>query len=150
MEYKTEIFKKWKACYLRIYELLKILDTNYKPKISDLVKSIDEYAKKIKENAIVIILKNKDKDIWIIASYLNEAENSMYITTIWINPEFQWQGLWTTLIHELIDYWKKEKIWSIELEVHDINIWAQKFYEKNNFIVKEKTNKNSKIMIYKI
>lgn len=103
---------------------------------------IYKYSKKIFDYANRLELKIENKLMGLLAFYLNEKENVIYITTFSIHPSIQKSGKAQDLLNYLIEIYKDNNvIQSIELEVNYKNFKAKNFYYKNNFIEKQqKTN----------
>jgi len=136
--------------YYRIYNILKKLDTEYTPSISESVDSLEKYAAKISEFAEVFFVVNHFEDIGFCAIYCNnKVEKVAFITSIAIMSKFQGKGISSNLFKEVYKFVNSLEFNKIELEVNKGNLKAIKFYEKKGF-KKKKTKESSIIMSIKI
>ncbi|MFX1277990.1 MAG: GNAT family N-acetyltransferase [Promethearchaeota archaeon] len=103
----------------------------------------DYHFKHFKPVQLKIVTKS-GKDIGCIS--IREEEDHFFFSLIEILPQFQNQGIGTTLIKELLKKAKEEQK-DVYLQVLISNEKAQRLYERLGFKVKEKTETHYK-MVY--
>ena len=132
----------------QIQSLLTNCDKYFVPKLSKKV-NIEEYAKKIFDNAINFEAWNSDHLIGLIAMYVNTQDSLGYITNVSVNSEFANNGIASTLLTNCIEYAKEKNIDKINLEVNENNTNALKLYNKFKFEIYEE-KESSKFMQLKL
>ena len=115
----------------RLEKLLLELDEVITPKLSSRVK-IEEYAKKLSENAELFYVCDEGKDIGNCAIYLNNGEGG-YISSIALKKDWQRRGMGSLLWNAVLDCAKAKKIKYIDLMVSQFNSDAIAFYKKLHF-----------------
>ena len=79
------------------------------------------------------VIRKKNRILWIINLIIKNWD--WYIDLLWVIPELQWKWYWKQLtiawINFLIEKWVNNIYVTTEWE----NIWANRFYQKNNFIL---------------
>jgi len=132
--------------------ILKEFNTCFSPTISEKVLDLEKYSEKIKENANVIVLKNKyDQNIGFAVFYTNDIDSkNAYISFIGIKNNYTGLGLGNHLLKAIIKIAIEKGMTKIKLEVNKANKSAIKFYLKNNFQVDENKNENSLLMMRKL
>jgi ribosomal protein S18 acetylase RimI-like enzyme len=120
-------------------------DTDFIPPLSQRV-NIDDYAKKIINNAVRFEAWSGDILIGLVASYFSEQERPVaYITSVSVLREWMRRGITSHLMEQCITYAKDLGIRQIKLEVERGNMPALKLYEKYGFIA-AKLNETNFIM----
>ena len=102
--------------------------------------NIDDYSKKIFEQAILFSKFDNDKLIGLVAAYDNPTEKFGWITNVSVDPNYSGKGIATELLNECKKYFEIKKYFSIFLEVFVNNERAIKLYTKQGFI-QHKTQK---------
>lgn len=109
-------------------------DNDFIPLLSKRV-NINDYSKKIADNAITFEAWKGDKLIGLIATYFNNAENqTAYITSVSVLKEQMGLGIASELLKKCIEFAKQKNYKKINLEVNIGNKPAISFYKKFNFI----------------
>jgi ribosomal protein S18 acetylase RimI-like enzyme len=96
--------------------------------------NIDDYSKKIFEQAILFTKFDSDKLIGLVAVYDNPTERSGWITNVSVDPNYSRKGIASGLLNECNKYFENKKYFSIFLEVFLNNEKAIKLYSKYGFI----------------
>lgn len=113
------------------------------PKLDDII-NIDDYSKKINENATQFTIYDSDKLIGFLACYINDQKKeTAYITMLGVLEEYRGNGIANKLLDEVIKDIKKRKFKEIKLEVHKDSVAAFNLYIKKEFLVI-----NKKLSIY--
>lgn len=122
-------------------------DTHFIPSLSSRV-SIEEYSKKILENAILLEFWENGKIIGLIAAYCNDPSNTTaYISNISVVPSWQNQGIANQLMKQLIPYLQEKSYSFIKLNTGKDNFNALKFYQKNGFSIEEISGSNVTLVL---
>jgi ribosomal protein S18 acetylase RimI-like enzyme len=95
--------------------------------------NVNEYSKKIFEQAILFTKFDGDKLVGLVAAYDNPTEQFGWITNVSIDPEYSGKGIATELLNRCYKYFKTKKYFSIFLEVFVNNDKAIKLYIKQGF-----------------
>ena len=126
---------------LSIDEIKKLLndsDSLFSPPLLSEV-SLDDYSKKLAENAWFCINSNEDIR-GAIAFYKNDKIQQIFITHIAVMPTYQNKGIATSMIKYLINKFSQYE--TLALEVRIQNTPALNLYKKNGFkIAKEQGEK---------
>lgn len=96
--------------------------------------NIDDYSKKIFEQAVLFSKFDNDKLIGLVAAYDNPTEKFGWITNVSVDPNYSGKGIATELLNECKKYFEIKKYFSIFLEVFVNNERAIKLYAKQGFI----------------
>ncbi|RLD61978.1 MAG: GNAT family N-acetyltransferase [Bacteroidetes bacterium] len=133
-------FKINKALDSDILLHLKECDELFKPHLSTIV-NINEYAKKIKNNALNIEAWVNNNLIGLVACYANDkGQNKAYITNVSVSPEYLKRHIACNLLDKCIEIVKEKGFSRIELEVEQSNNVAISIYKKKGFIIDKKRN----------
>lgn len=128
------------VCSILIH--LNHCDNQFVPALSTRV-SLEDYAKKMANNAILFEAWVDEKLIGMVAMYQN-AQKHAYITNVSVYNEYGGKGIAKQMFVQLMEYTKTNYITEIKLEVSAINIAAINMYlhfgferieEKNNQII---------------
>ena len=95
--------------------------------------NVNEYSKKIFEQAILFTKFDGDKLVGLVAAYDNPTEQFGWITNVSIDPEYSGKGIATELLNRCYKYFETKKYFSIFLEVFVNNDKAIKLYIKQGF-----------------
>ena len=95
--------------------------------------NINEYSKKIFEQAILFTKFDGDKLVGLVAAYDNPTEQFGWITNVSVDPEYSGKGIATELLNRCYKYFETKKYFSIFLEVFVNNDKAIKLYIKQGF-----------------
>ncbi|SMD46059.1 Acetyltransferases [Aquiflexum balticum DSM 16537] len=118
----------------RVEDMLFLLDEFYIPTISSIV-SIPHYAKKLLEKAHVYIPKVGNQDCGVLAFYMNDnISKTAFISSIGLLPAYQGKGLALLMLEFFESTCKKNYFNQLQLEVHQSNTKAIKFYKKFGFV----------------
>lgn len=71
--------------------------------------------------------------VGIIAFYANQLGGVAYIPHVYVSPNFRGKGIFTGLLHKVLEYVKGKGYTCLRLEVESNNLRAQKAYQKNGF-----------------
>ena len=96
--------------------------------------NIDDYSKKIFEQATLFTKFDGDKLVGLVAAYDNSTEKFGWITNVSVDPEYSRKGIASELLNECNKYFENKKYFSIFLEVFSDNEKAIKLYAKHGFI----------------
>jgi ribosomal protein S18 acetylase RimI-like enzyme len=132
-----------------IIEHLNKCDDFFIQKLSEKV-NINEYSKKIYDNAMRLEAWNDKNLVGLIAFYENKKDRFMFITNVSIDIDFVGKGIAKKLMSSLIDIFNQEEYDSIYLEVDINNIKAIQLYKKFNFFIESQNNNNLKLKLKKI
>jgi ribosomal protein S18 acetylase RimI-like enzyme len=95
--------------------------------------NINEYSKKIFEQAILFTKFDGDELVGLVAVYDNPTEQFGWITNVSVDPEYSGKGIATELLNRCYKYFETKKYFSIFLEVFVNNDKAIKLYIKQGF-----------------
>jgi ribosomal protein S18 acetylase RimI-like enzyme len=95
--------------------------------------NINEYSKKIFEQAILFTKFDGDKLVGLVAVYDNPTEQFGWITNVSVDPEYSGKGIATELLNRCYKYFETKKYFSIFLEVFVNNEKVIKLYIKQGF-----------------
>lgn len=119
-------------------EVLCILtetDKQFPTPISEVTK-IGSYSKKLSVNAYWAFAENDGINCGIVAYYLNKDKRQIYITYVFVYPEYRKQHV----ASQILDYLSRTydgDYKSMALEVLKTNMAAFDFYRKRNFEIIE-------------
>jgi ribosomal protein S18 acetylase RimI-like enzyme len=120
---------------------LTICSNYFIPSLDSYV-NINDYSKKILEQAVLFSEFDGDKLIGLVASYDNPTEKFGWITNVSVDPKYSGKGIATRLLNECKKYFEIKKYFSIFLEVFLDNQKAINLYIKHGFVTyKIKENK---------
>ncbi|MDA8621192.1 GNAT family N-acetyltransferase [Psychrosphaera sp.] len=136
MEISTSIIMlKNTASEHDIYDHLVRIDQCHLPSLSERV-DLKSYAKKLKDNALLIELWDDNRLVGLIA-YYETAERFFYISNISVEAEYRnctaTPNLSTIMMHELTQLARTKKMFRIQLNVFKENKRAIQFYSKHGF-----------------
>ena len=129
----------------QVIEILRIMSPQFDPPLSADM-NIDEYAKKLSDNATFVLCKNVDI-IALIAYYKNMPKAQIYIPLVWVDQAYRGNGISRTMFNLLLEKGKKEGFNNSELEVLKANNNAIKLYNSLGNI-KEGEHGNKYLMRY--
>lgn len=118
----------------KILTFLKEIDASFQPRLSTKVDLVT-YSKKINKLANVFFATLDNKDIGIVAFYINSDRRTAFITVIGVLPDYQGKGIGKFLLDLVQDYAIEKGLSYLELEVDKVNTSAIRFYRKNGFVV---------------
>jgi 2-polyprenyl-3-methyl-5-hydroxy-6-metoxy-1,4-benzoquinol methylase len=116
-----------------IQEHLTACSSTFIPSLDSYV-NIDDYSKKIFEQATLFTKFDGDKLVGLVAAYDNSTEKFGWITNVSVDPEYSRKGIASELLNECNKYFENKKYFSIFLEVFSDNEKAIKLYAKHGFI----------------
>ena len=128
-----------------IFKHLNHCNNQFVPALSTRV-SLEAYAKKMVNCAILFEAWADEKLIGMVAMYLNEQKNG-YITNVSVYDEYGGKGIAKQIFVNLMEYAKANNISEIKLEVSEINIPAINLYK--NFGFESIEEKNNQIIMLK-
>lgn len=110
--------------------------------------SIEDYGRKLSEKAVNFEAWHENQLVGLASAYFNDIINKAgFLSNLSILPLFQNMGIASKLTKSVIEWGKKNRFKSIELEVKSKNLKVIKFYEKHEF-VKTGNNDDCFIMTY--
>jgi ribosomal protein S18 acetylase RimI-like enzyme len=114
----------------RLCDLLHEADEDYLPRLSSLV-DINEYSRKLIENAAVFVGVRSGEDMGAVAIYANDQKmRCSYISTITVLRKFRESGLGMKLLDHAEHFAKGQEMRQILLETSISALAAQKLYKK--------------------
>jgi ribosomal protein S18 acetylase RimI-like enzyme len=125
---------------------LMVCSNTFIPSLDSYV-NINDYSKKIFEQAILFSKFDNDKLVGLVAVYDNSVEKFGWITNVSVDPNFTGRGIATELLNECEKYFEIKRYLHIFLEVFLDNKKAINLYTKQGF-VKHKI-KESKMILKK-
>ena len=138
---------------INLTELIKIhqlCDKDFVPKLSSRV-NIEDYCKKLFNNANFVTINSDEKIIGLVAIYTNNFQTKeAYISSVCLLKEYRGKGLSKVLISETIKYTVSLGMEIIRLEVGIENETAKKLYESFNFYMVERRGNDTQIMELKL
>ena len=103
---------------------------------------INDYSKKIFEQATLFSKFDGAKLVGLVAAYDNPTEKFGWVTNVSVDPNYSRKGIASELLNECNKYFENKKYFNIFLEVFSDNKKAIKLYIKHGFInYKIKNNK---------
>lgn len=100
----------------------------------DTYVDIDDYSKKLFDQAILFPKFDNYKLIGLVAAYDDPKEKIGWITNVSVDPEHSKKGIATYLLNECKKYFETKKYFYIFLEVFTNNQKAINLYKKQGFI----------------
>jgi ribosomal protein S18 acetylase RimI-like enzyme len=119
---------------------LIICSDSFIPSLDSYV-NIDDYSKKIFEQATLFCTFDDNKLVGLVAVYDNPIEKFGWITNVSVDPNYSKQGIATKLLDQCYQFFKEKNYLNIFLEVFVDNEKAIKLYNKQGFTkykIKEK------------
>lgn len=111
--------------------------------------NINEYAAKIKKNAVTIEAWENEELIGLIAVYLNDTILlEGFITNVSVLQRFQKKGISKCLLLKTIELSKANNFKELKLSVYKDNVPALKLYKQNGF--KKESEKENKYIMSKV
>jgi ribosomal protein S18 acetylase RimI-like enzyme len=95
--------------------------------------NIDDYSKKIFEQAVLFTKFDDDKLVGLVAAYDNPTEKFGWITNVSVDPNYFKKGIASELLNRCYKYFETKKYFNIFLEVFSDNEKAIKLYTKQGF-----------------
>ena len=124
-----------------VQEHLITCSNTFVPSLDSYV-NVNDYSKKIFEQAILFTKFDGNKLVGLVAAYDNPTKQFGWITNVSVDPEYSKKGIATELLNECYKYFETKKYFNIFLEVFVNNEKAINLYIKQGFInYKIKENK---------
>ena len=128
--YQIETVNDWK----RIEQVLLLFNTSFPRLLSERVGSLEQYARKLADNAVVDVVSMEDKIIGFVAFYCNDVlTKRAFLTQIAVVDDYKGQNIGNILLELCVEKVKKNGMKKLICEVDDDNVAALKFYDKNGF-----------------
>ena len=132
-------FKIKTASYEVIIDHLNKCADNFNPPLYTYV-NIEEYSRKIYNNAITFESWANNNLVGLIAAYYNNYDTKVgFITNVSVIKEYQGYGIASKLLSNAIKYGKNNGFISLALEVNINNNSAIKLYKKYSFVPVEQS-----------
>ena len=129
-----------------ILNLLYEFDDVLEPSLSSRVKDMAEYSRKLQENALVCVIRER-VNLGLLVFYANDSEGkTAYITFLGVHSSAQGKGIGTELLEHCIRVSKENGMNFLKLEVQNHNESAQNFYLKNGFTFSGEASNHSMYM----
>lgn len=126
-------FKIKNASIIDLCNHLTRASESFEPPLDSYV-NIEEYSKKLYENAVTFEAWNGDLLIGLAAAYCNNlSERICFLTNLSVEKSFQGIGIANSLTKQVIDYAKTGCFNKIMLEAKKNNKKVINFYKSNNF-----------------
>ena len=136
------------ASEIEIANFLKKCDAYFLPPLSNRV-NIEDYARKIFQNAMRFEARASEELLGLIAIYCNNQEPyNAYITSVSVLKERMGKGIAILLMKKCIDYSKALGIRMITLEVRSDNLNAIALYKKCQFFIYKVDELNITMNLY--
>ena len=120
---------------------LRACDSAFVPPLSGRVE-IDDYAKKIAENAERLEAWAGKVLVGLVVAYCNDTEGRVaFITSVSVLPACQGRGIASQLVTRCIGHAARLGFTRIELEVDQRNAAAGGLYEKHGFLIDRHSNR---------
>jgi ribosomal protein S18 acetylase RimI-like enzyme len=115
-----------------VQQHLTVCSDTFVPNLSSYV-NINEYSKKIFEQAVLFTKFDDDKLVGLVAAYDNPTEKFGWITNVSVDPNYFKKGIASELLDRCYKYFETKKYFNIFLEVFSDNEKAIKLYTKQGF-----------------
>jgi ribosomal protein S18 acetylase RimI-like enzyme len=97
--------------------------------------NIEQYAIKIRDNAVTFEAWDENELVGLVAVYFNNLITRVgYITSVSVIEERQRAGIATNLMRKAIEFGKKKDFKELRLELNINNSSAIKLYKKSGFV----------------
>lgn len=136
------VYRLKTAAYETIVEHLNRCSDLFVPPLYSYV-NIEDYAKKIHDNAVTFECWEGLHLVGLVAAYFNNDTRIGFITNVSVLRDYQGYGLASTLIRAVIDYAKENGFSEIDLEVNPMNKKAGQLYGRHGFVVVEQKGNQS-------
>ncbi len=133
MSYSKYEFQRGTATIDAITTHLWMCSDSFIPPLNTYVK-IEDYARKIFDNAITFEAWHREELIGLGAAYFNDIERKRgFITNLSVLNKHQRSGIATILLQQMVHYAMGHTFFRLDLEVHADNTPAYEFYIKGKF-----------------
>lgn len=130
-----------------LLDYLKAVDKSFPVPLSDKVV-LEEYAKKLYDNAEIFVAYENDTIVGIFAGYVNDYDTKMaYGSVLTVLDTYQGCGIATRLLDAFCDCAKSRNMEKIMFCVYLDNEPAMKLYTKKGFAVYKKEEENRAFLI---
>lgn len=127
-----------------VENIINRFNSEFVPSLQSRVNNLNEYSKKLYNNAITIKAIESGKTIGFASLYCNDFENkTAYLTQIAVKNEARGRGVGQMLIDEVINICNENGMITLDLEVANDNIKAFNLYKKNGFYKTDVATDNS-------
>ncbi|RKD23112.1 hypothetical protein BEP19_12885 [Ammoniphilus oxalaticus] len=135
-----------------ICNVLTSFDYVFQPSISQRIENLNQYAQKLKDNALVYAAKDTNNQIiGFVVFYVNDMETKTgYVTFLAVQPYARRRKLGEKLLDFCINESRENEMSSLKLEVRKHNEKAIRLYEKNGFEYCDEASGDSVYMIKKL
>ena len=118
-----------------LINFLKVMDNEFPKPLSKKVK-IEDYIEKLINNGIIIVSKDKNNIVGLVAGYINDYKECLaYISIIAVKNEYRSKHIGKKLLNIFENIALKNGMKNILLTVHRDNKRAIEFYKKNNYSI---------------
>ena len=129
-----------------IYSILQKLSPYFYNQSVNCPERIESLSKKFSQYAVFRCVYKKGIPCGFAAFYVNDIERHVaFLSMIVVDRSFQKQGIGKTLLADVVNICRKEKMKYLDLEVDDTNKQALHFYASAGFKFKEKKSTTSSI-----
>lgn len=119
--------------YVEILEALSHLG-RYLPESLESQVDLREYAKKLEDNADVVLATYKDQAVGVLAVYINDLEKKLaYIPIVSVCPSHQRVGIGRKMVEKAIELAAQKGFRKIRLRADAANIAAISLYQALQF-----------------
>jgi len=132
MAVKTIIYEINQAKRSDILNHLRSCNDSFIPPLDQKV-DVDNYSRKIFENADTFEAWSENELIGLIAAYCNDVKKRAFITNVSVAEEFSSKGVASELLEICIKYIEGKQFKEIALEVNKRSKKARELYKKFNF-----------------
>lgn len=134
MEYQIKT-----AAHDEIYLHLVNCNHSFIPPLSGKT-DLQEYAKKLFEKSVTFEAWSGSQLAGLIAAYFSDQENkAAFISNVSVMEQFTRRGIGSELMERCFDFGRKEGFKTIELMVASANNAAIHLYEKQGFVITERS-----------
>ena len=128
--YQVETISDWK----KIEQVLLLFDASFPRPLSDRIGSLENYARKLADNAVVYIVSSEENIAGFAACYCNETMTKQaFMAQLVVHDSYRGLNIGGMLVELCIEKSRQEGMEKIILEVDDNNVPAINLYKKYGF-----------------
>ena len=139
-DFKIEILTDWHE----INQVLLLFNTSFPRSLTERIGDLENYARKLAENAVVYVISLEDEATGFAACYCNDLLTKLaYLAQIAVHHAHRGQHIGGMLLELCIQKSRQMGMEKLILEVDDDNVAAHKLYAKYEFRYAQKASENS-------
>lgn len=138
-----------KLSSIEVERLLLEFDKCFRPTILSEERNLNikEYSKKLSENAVFFIQKDREKNVGFATVYSNSKDRVAYLVFLAIHDKYRKKGYGYNILKKIEEIALENGMDNMKLEVRKNNTNAIRFYENNEYIYLEDASESSIYMI---